>query len=332
MFLEMMLPAGLSVLNLARSFSGINMSSVSYVLDHRVPTRAQSIFKLLSPNKEVTTLDQLREQVRATTATTTIPTGAQPASTGDTHAKQQQQQQPPPFPSPPRPSLTHICFDHAVLGSRLQSSLEFPHNALHATPDLMRQYRDDVVSTLDPLETVSDYVRGVRVNASSVDCIVLIGVRSRSRRFNVSSIASVVSLRTNCTVEVKDMGALSIRDQAAHVSRSRVYIHMSGSGSHHFLWLPPGGVSLVLVHPQLHLGTVGDGGLGGGGFILNELLCYRRPDLLCLTAAVTLNTPQPNQPTPLFDCSVDQVTFGLAMDMIRLHTGRGTFDERDTSL
>ena len=99
---------------------------------------------------------------------------------------------------------------------------------------------------------------------------------------------------------------------------------MSGSGSHHFIWLSDNGASLTIVHPDLRLNLIGTGGTGGGGLILNDFLCWKHPTILCVTAAAKRISGS--------SVEIDMYSFSNALDMIKLwQQNRTKFDPRDPS-
>ena len=107
----------------------------------------------------------------------------------------------------------------------------------------------------------------------------------------------------------------------------QLFVHVSGSGSHHFIWLPDKPASLTIVHPEIKLNVVGHGGVGGGGLVLNDFLCWKHPTILCVTAGATGGTGD-----PISNLEVDMYSFSNALDMIKLwQNNRGNFDPRDPS-
>ena len=215
-------------------------------------------------------------------------------------------------------SKSHLCFDKLIIGYRLQSSLEYAHNVAHLENGDLARYRD-YIKVLHGFPT--------RVNMSEDVCIALIAQRGADRRIVPESEKEIIEIlheRTNCTVKVASFDTISISEQVRLVSEASVLVHVSGSGAHHFIWLPDRGASLLIVHPKMPLNALGNGGLGGGGLILNEFLCWKHPTILCVTAgAKSLGEDSRS------DIQVDTYSFSNALDMIKLWQNRGRFDPRD---
>ncbi|CAF2117458.1 unnamed protein product, partial [Rotaria magnacalcarata] len=132
--------------------------------------------------------------------------------------------------------------------------------------------------------------------------------------------------RTLCTVKIATFDGLPILDQVRLVANATIFISVSGSGGHQFIWLPDGAASLILVHPHLGTGVIGHGGIGGGGLPGNDLLCWKHPTIMCVHAATTSLTAHYSS-----DVKVDIHSFSIALDMIKLWQRRGKFDPRDPS-
>ena len=215
---------------------------------------------------------------------------------------------------------SHVCFDRLVVGYRLQSSLEFAHNVAHLENGNLARYRD-AVKTIHGLP--------LKVNMSANACIALLVQRAHNRRILPESEKEIVDIlreRTLCTVRVTTFDGISILDQVRLVANATIFIHVSGSGSHQFIWLPDGAASLVIVHPHLRLNAIGNGAPGGGGLILNEFLCWRHPTILCVTAGAKAMQVDYNS-----NVEVDTFSLSNALDMIKLWQHRGKFDQRDPS-
>lgn len=215
---------------------------------------------------------------------------------------------------------SHICFDRLIVGYRLQSSLEFAHNVAHLENGDLARYRD----TIKKLHGLP-----LKVNMSAGACIALLVQRAHNRRIMPESEKEIVKMlreRTLCTVQIATFDGISILDQVRLVANATIFVHVSGSGSHQFIWLPDGAASLAIVHPHLGLNVIGNGAPGGGGLVLNEFLCWRHPTVLCVTAGS--NTIGANAGSHL---QVDTYSFSNALDMITLWQHRGKFDPRDPS-
>ena len=215
---------------------------------------------------------------------------------------------------------SHVCFDRLIVGYRLQSSLEYAHNVAHLENGDLARYRD-AIKTLHGLP--------LTVNMSANACIALVVQRAHTRQILADSESEIVKIlreRTLCTVKVATFDGIPILDQVRLVAMASIFVHVSGSGSHQFMWLPDGAASLVIVHPRLGLHAVGNGVQGAGGPILNEYLCFRHPTILCVSAGATATSDSSGS-----TIRVDTGTFSNALDMIKLWQHRGKFDPRDPS-
>ena len=214
---------------------------------------------------------------------------------------------------------SHICFDRLIVGSRLQTPLEFSHNVAHLENGDLARYRD-AIKTLHGLP--------LQVNMSAGACIALFVQRGYDRLIIPESIQETVEIlreRTLCTVKVASFDGIPIVDQVRLVATATIFISVSGSGAQQFIWLPDGGVSLIIVHPQQPLNVIGHGGIGGGGLILNDFLCWKHPTILCLQAGAKGIQPRQDGRNSI---QVDNVSLSNALDMIKLWHRRGKFDPR----
>ncbi|CAF4893375.1 unnamed protein product [Rotaria socialis] len=281
-FIEMMLPAWMAWRKLADHFYILD-KNVSYVLDNRCRANtAASSFSLLS-SRPILQLAELVNETRLR-------------------------------------KKSHTCFEQLVIGYRLQSSLQFPHNVAHLESRDVVRYRD-YIKTLHGLP--------LQVNMSTGECIALLLQRNYSRRILDKSEKEIVTMlreRTLCTVKIATFDGISILEQVRLVASATIFIHVSGSGSHHFIWLSDGAASLTLAHPHLGLHVIGNGGIGGGGMPLNDLLCWKHPTVLCVTAATRAIKSHYSS-----DVEVDTYSFSIALDMIKVWQHRGKFDPRDPS-
>lgn len=281
-FIEMMLPAWMAWRNLAKRFY-IPYQNVTYVLDNRCGAKdAASFFSLLSNQRVLQLADLVND------------------------AKQRKK--------------SHACFERLIIGYRLQSSLQFPHNVAHLDSNDLSLYRN-YIKKMHGLP--------LTVNMSADSCTALLIQRNYSRRILAHSEKQAVAMlrqRTLCKVKVATFDGLSILDQVRLVANATVFVHVSGSGSHHFIWLADGAASLTLVHSHLGLGVVGNGGVGGGGMPLNDLLCFKHPNILCVAAATKSVKAHYSS-----DVEIDTYSFSIALDMIKIWQHRGRFDPRDPS-
>ena len=217
---------------------------------------------------------------------------------------------------------SHVCFERLIVGYRLQASLEYAHNIAHLENGDLARYRD-AIKTLHGLP--------LQVNMSAGVCVALVIQRPNDRRIVLESEKEIVEIlreRTLCTVRVATFGGISIVDQVRLVASATILVSVSGSGAQQFIWLPDGAASLVIVHPQQSLNAIGNGGVGGGGLILNDFLCWRHPTILCVTAGAKGVNPRTDGRN---DIHVDTYSFSNALDMIKLWQHRGKFDPRDPS-
>ncbi|CAF3733386.1 unnamed protein product [Rotaria socialis] len=169
----------------------------------------------------------------------------------------------------------------------------------------------------------------LQVNMSAGACIALLIQRKYSRRILEKSEKGIVAMlreRTLCTVKIATFDGLAMLEQVRLVASATIFISVSGSGGHQFIWLPDGAASLLLVHRHLGTGVIGHGGIGGGGFPGNDLLCWKHPTIMCVNAATTSLTAHYSS-----DVEVDLHSFSIALDMIKLWQRRGKFDPRDPS-
>jgi hypothetical protein len=160
-------------------------------------------------------------------------------------------------------------------------------------------------------------------------CIALLIQSAGNRRIIPESekqILEILRERTLCTVKVAAFDDIPILEQVSLVANATILVHVTGSASHHFIWLPDGAASVSIVHPHLGLGVIGNGGLGGGGLFSNDFLCFKHRTILCLTAGAKALVPLENS-----DVEVDTYSFSNALDMIKLWQHRGKFDPRDLS-
>jgi hypothetical protein len=161
-------------------------------------------------------------------------------------------------------------------------------------------------------------------------CVAVIVQRMHSRNIVPESVKQIIEIlqdRTFCTVRVATFDNIPIIEQMRLVANATIFIHVSGSVSHHFIWLPDGGASLTIVHPHLRLNAIGSGSVGGGGLFVNDFLCWKHPTILCVTAGAKSNSPDSGG-----SLTVDMYSFSNALDMIKLWQGnRGKFDPRDPS-
>jgi hypothetical protein len=217
---------------------------------------------------------------------------------------------------------SHICFDRLIVGYRLQSPLEFAHNVAHLENGDLARWRDSI-KILHGLP--------LQVNMSAGACVALLVQRGYDRRIVPESEKEIVEIlreRTLCTVKVATFDGIPIVDQVRLVASATIFVSVSGSGAQQFIWLPDGAASLIIVHPQQPLNVIGHGGLGGGGLILNDFLCWRHPTILCLTAGAKGIQPREDGRNSIH---VDTYSFSNALDMIKLLHHRGKFDPRDPS-
>ncbi len=213
---------------------------------------------------------------------------------------------------------SYLCFERLIIGYRLQSSLEYAHNVAHLENGDLARYRD-AVKTLHGLP--------LQVNMSAGVCIALLVQRNVSRRIVRESEQKIVEMlreRTLCTVKVATFDGIPILEQVRLVANAAILVHVSGSGSHQFIWLPDGAASVTIVHPHVGLNVIGHGGVGGGGLILNDFLCWKHPTILCVTAGAKAFGV-----ISISDVEVDTYSFSNALDMIKLWQHRGKFDPRD---
>ncbi|CAF1437310.1 unnamed protein product [Adineta steineri] len=215
---------------------------------------------------------------------------------------------------------SHLCFEKLIVGYRLQSSLEYAHNVAHLKDNDLSRYRD-AVKTLHKIPR--------QVNMSPGVCIALVLQRRENRKIVPDSEKKIVKMlreRTLCAVKIVIFDNMPILEQVRLVASASIFVHVSGSGSHHFIWLADGAASLTIVHPFLGLNVIGHGGIGGGGLALNDFLCWKHSRILCVTAgATTTNT------NAVGNLIVDTYSFSNALDMIKLWQYRGVFDPRDPS-
>jgi hypothetical protein len=223
---------------------------------------------------------------------------------------------------------SHVCFERLIVGYRLQSPLEYAHNVAHLQNGDLARFRD-YVKTLHGLP--------LTVNMSAGACVVLFVQRGSDRRIipeSVKVVAEILRERTLCTVKEASFDGISIVEQVRLVASATIFVSVSGSGAQQFIWLPDGAASLIIIHPQQPLNVitreplVGHGGLGGGGLILNDFLCWRHPTILCLTAGAKGINPHRDGRNPI---EVDTSSLSNALDMIKLFQRRGKFDPRDPS-
>jgi len=71
---------------------------------------------------------------------------------------------------------------------------------------------------------------------------------------------------------------------------------------------------------------IGHGGIGGGGLILNDFLCWKLSTILCLQAGAKGIEPRHGGRNTI---QVDTYSFSKGLDMIKLWHHRGKFDPRD---
>lgn len=212
----------------------------------------------------------------------------------------------------------NLCFEQLLIGYRLQSSLEFPQNAAHLEVGDLERFRDSIKK----LHNIP-----LKVDMTANKCIALLLQRASSRKIIPDSEKKLVEMlrnRTLCQVHVVSFDGLPVIEQVRLVSKASIFIHVSGSGSHHFIWLADGGASITLVHPHLRLKTIGNGGPGGGGLTLNDFLCWKHPKILCVTAEAKSLLPSYES-----DVDIDLDSFSSALDMVKLSQKRGHFDPRD---
>ncbi|CAF1341401.1 unnamed protein product [Adineta steineri] len=217
---------------------------------------------------------------------------------------------------------SHICFDRMIVGYRLQTPLEVAHNLAHLENGDLARYRD-AIKTLHGLP--------LKVNMSAGACIALLVQRGSDRRLIPESIKTIVETlreRTLCTVKVATFEGLPIVEQVRLVATATVFVSVSGSGAQQFIWLPDGAVSLIIIHPQQPLNVIGHGGIGGGGLILNDFLCWKLPTILCLQAGAKGIQPREDGRNSI---EIDMKLFSNALDMIKMWHHRGKFDPRDPS-
>ncbi|CAF3729122.1 unnamed protein product, partial [Rotaria socialis] len=218
-FLEMMFPAWMAMKVLVDHF-GLSDKNIKYILDSRYTSSlAFKSFSILS-HQPILQLEDLVHAAR-------------------------------------RNRKSYLCFERLIVGYRLQSSLEFPHNAAHLESRDVARYRD-YIKTLHGLP--------LQVNISTGECIALLLQRNYSRRIlerSEKEIVAMVRERTLCTVKIATFDGISILEQVRLAASATIFIHVSGSGSHHFIWLSDGAASLTLAHPHLGLGVIGNGGIGG---------------------------------------------------------------------
>jgi hypothetical protein len=216
---------------------------------------------------------------------------------------------------------SHVCFERLIVGYRLQSSLEYAHNVAHLKVGDLSRYRD-AVKTLHKLP--------LEVNMTQGACVALVVRRMHSRQIVPESEIQLVNTlreRTLCTVRVATFDNVAIEEQMRLVATATIFVHVSGSGSQQFIWLPDGAASLTIIHPHVGLNVIGTGGTGGGGLILNEFLCWKHPTILCVTAAAKATSPDSGS-----SLLVDMYSLSNALDMIKLwQNNRGKFDPRDPS-
>ena len=216
---------------------------------------------------------------------------------------------------------SYVCFERLIIGYRLQSSLEYAHNVAHLKVGDLSRYRDAVKKLHGlPLE----------VNMTRNACVALIVQRTHNRQIVPESEKLIVETlrdRTFCTVQVATFDNIPILEQVRLVANATIFIHVSGSGSHHFIWLPDNAASITIVQPHLGLNVIGSGGIGGGGLMLNEFLCWKHPTILCVTAAAKATSANHQS-----SVEIDMYSFSNALDMIKLwQNNRGMFDPRDPS-
>jgi hypothetical protein len=212
----------------------------------------------------------------------------------------------------------YLCFERLIIGYRLQSALQYAHNLAHLEDGDVARFRD-AVKNLHKLP--------LQVNMSAGVCIALLIQRAGGRRIVPESEKQIVEMlreRTLCTVKVATFDGIPMLEQVSLVANATILVHVTGSGSHHFIWLPDGAASLSIVHPSLGLKVIGHGGLGGGGVYSNDFLCFKHPTILCVTAGAKAFEESGGS-----DLEVDTYSFSNALDMIKLWQHRGKFDPRD---
>jgi hypothetical protein len=216
---------------------------------------------------------------------------------------------------------SYLCFERFIIGYRLQAALEYAHNIAHLENGDLARYRDGI-KTLHGLP--------LQVNMSANVCIALIVQRADSRRIVPESEKQIVEMvreRTLCTVKVAIFEHITILEQVRLVANATILIHVTGSGSHHIIWLPDGAASVSIVHPHQGLGVIIYGGVGGGGLFSNDFLCWKHPTILCVIVGAKAVVADGNS-----DVEVDTYSFSNALDMIKLWQHRGNFDPRDQTL
>jgi hypothetical protein len=136
------------------------------------------------------------------------------------------------------------------------------------------------------------------ITAPPTGCVALIVQRGHKSRFitNIDDVSAAMQdfFGSACQVVTTRLEG-DILTQVRLVATLRFLITVSGSGSHHMIWLPDGSVSIVVQHP-FH----GD---------VNRVICAKHAGVLCLTANSTLAPGEEAGPasSPLARISADVI-------------------------
>jgi hypothetical protein len=290
--LEMMLPAFMAGLAMAQRFNGIELGELSYMVEERHGQGTQTVFSALANQEHILTLEELVQQAK-------------------------------------KSGKSAVCFERLIAGFRLQSALERPEYSSQLSSSEMTQLRNFVVSRI-----VGSSIRlpapiphrpvapGVSFPSS---CEAVLLQRRLSRVIvNLEELVLMLATRTGCTVKTVFFEDLSMTQQIAVVATAAVFVHVAGSGSHQFIWLPDGAASIVIVHPE-HISFAGAGQYGVLAGQVNAILCAKRPDIFCLQARAEAVTQNGETASLSSDLKVVTASMSEALDFLRMQTGRGKF-------
>jgi hypothetical protein len=223
--------------------------------------------------------------------------------------------------------MTHVCFEHLGVGFRAQGSLEFAMNTWDVESSHLDRFRRRVRRRFAGVALPQDCQWPMNCS-----CRILMEGRPDRLYADTPGFIDFVAQRTGCCVQMWTLFNLTHAQQIRAVLDVDVYICPLGSGCHHFLWMKPKGVLIVITGWVLQVG--GEGRIGGGGHVLNDWLCYHlRRDLLCLTVPSNNTHVRGKHEKVTWlaksgTVQVDYDAFQNALEWVQLHSGvgRGVWD------